>query len=105
LPKIANKLDPIHPGEILLEEFIKPARLSMSQLAAALQVPANRISQICNGARSITAETALRLARYWGTTPQFWMNLQARYDLEKAQDEYEREIERVIRPRDSAAAL
>jgi antitoxin HigA-1 len=100
---MAKKLEPIHPGEILREEFLKPAGITMSQLALALRVPSNRISQICNGDRAISAETALRLARYWETTPQFWLNLQKDYDLEKAQDEYASEIKRTVQPRSASA--
>ncbi|MGH7932874.1 MAG: HigA family addiction module antitoxin [Candidatus Binataceae bacterium] len=87
-----NKLEPIHPGEILLEEFIKPLGMNMNRLATELHVPANRITQIVSGERCITAETALRLARYFDTTPEFWMNLQARHDLEVARDESEERI-------------
>lgn len=90
-------LGPIPPGEILLEEFMKPLGLSANVLAAALKVPANRISAIVRGNRSITADTALRLARYFGTSPDFWMNLQSRYDLEVAKKELPR-IERDVRP-------
>jgi addiction module HigA family antidote len=100
---MAKKLEPIHPGEILREEFLKPTGITMSQLALALRVPSNRISQICNGDRAISAETALRLARYWETTPQFWLNLQKDYDLEKAQDEFEKEIKRTVQPRSASA--
>jgi antitoxin HigA-1 len=99
-----KKLAPIHPGEILLEDFIKPAGMTMSQLAIALQVPSNRISQICGGDRAISAETALRLARYWGTSPEFWLNLQKDYDLQIANDEYEKEINRTVQPRVSVSA-
>jgi addiction module HigA family antidote len=99
-----KKLAPIHPGEILLEDFIKPAGMTMSQLAIALQVPSNRISQICGGDRAISAETALRLARYWGTSPEFWLNLQKDYDLQIANDEYEKEINRTVQPRVSVEA-
>lgn len=100
---IARKLEPIHPGEILLEDFIKPAGITMNQLALALQVPNNRINQICAGDRSITGDTAHRLARYWGTTAEFWMNLQSHYDLQRALDEHAKQIEQV-RPRQEAEA-
>ena len=99
-----KKLAPIHPGEILLEEFIKPAGMTMSQLAIALRVPSNRISQICAGDRAISAETALRFARYWGTSPEFWLNLQKDYDLQLANDQYESEINRTVQPRQVANA-
>jgi antitoxin HigA-1 len=94
---------PIHPGEILSEEFLKPLGLSMNQLALALRVPGNRINAIVAGQRGITADTALRLSRYFGTSPQFWINLQARYDLESAKDQMADRIEREVRPRERAA--
>ena len=75
----------IHPGEVLLEEFIKPMGISQYRLAKAICVPAMRISEICSGKRSITADTALRLARAFGTTPGFWLGLQADYDTEEAE--------------------
>ncbi len=77
---------PVHPGEILLEEFLKPFGISQYQLAKAVAVPARRINEIVHGQRRISADTALRLARYFGTSEQFWMNLQARYDLEVEKD-------------------
>ncbi len=73
---------PIHPGEILLEEFLAPMGLSQYRLAAAIAVPARRINEIVHGKRAVTPDTALRLARAFGTTDQFWLNLQSRYDLE-----------------------
>ena len=76
--------DPIHPGEILKEEFLEELDLSAYALAKALKVPVNRITGIVNGDRAITADTALRLSRYFGNSPEFWLNLQARYDLELA---------------------
>jgi addiction module HigA family antidote len=78
----AKTLGPVPPGEILSEEFLGPMGLSAYALAKALSVPTNRITGIVNGERAITAETALRLSRYFGTTPDFWMNLQMHYDLE-----------------------
>lgn len=89
---------PIHPGEILLEEFLKPLGISQNALARALRVPPDRINAIVQGKRSITADTALRLARAFGTTPQFWLNLQARYDLDMAQERLEDQIEREVIP-------
>jgi addiction module HigA family antidote len=77
---------PIHPGEILLEEFLKPLGISQYRLAKDLSVPARRINEIVLGKRSITADTALRLSRCFGTTEKFWLNLQARYDLEIEKD-------------------
>ncbi len=81
MPKKAH--DSIHPGEILLEEFLEPMELSQYRLAKDISVPARRINEIVHGKRSVTADTALRLARYFGTTDRFWMNLQTRYDLER----------------------
>ena len=77
---------PVHPGEILLEEFLQPLGVSQYQLAKAVDVPARRINEIVHGQRRISADTALRLARYFGTSERFWMNLQARYDLEVEKD-------------------
>ena len=95
------KLRPVHPGEIL-SETLTDLGISMNRLAQDIHVPPNRISAIVAGSRSITAETALRLARYFKTTPQYWMNLQARYDLETAQDEWEARVAEEVRPRDAA---
>jgi addiction module HigA family antidote len=81
-----NKLDPIHPGEILLEEFLKPMGISQYRLAKDTSVPARRINEIVHGKRRISADTALRLSRFFGTTEKFWVNLQARYDLELEKD-------------------
>lgn len=80
-------LPPIHPGEILAEEFMKPLELSANALARAIEVTPTRVNEIANGKRSITADTALRFARYFGTTADFWMNLQQRFDLETARRE------------------
>jgi addiction module HigA family antidote len=96
---MSKKLSPIHPGEILLEEFLKPLDMSMNKLAQALHVPPNRIAQICSGDRSITGDTALRLARYFGTSPAFWLGMQMEYDLAVAQDRTEAEIAHQIKPR------
>ena len=79
-------MPPVHPGEILLEEFLKPLAVSQYQLAKELSVPGRRINEIVHGQRRISADTALRLARYLGTSERFWMNLQARYDLEVGKD-------------------
>ena len=84
---MSNKLlPPIHPGEILLEEFLKPMGVSQYRLAKAISVPARRINEIVHGKRAITADTALRLSRFFGMTDRFWMNLQTRYDLEVERD-------------------
>jgi addiction module HigA family antidote len=81
-----RRMPPVHPGEILLEEFLKPLGLSQYRLAKGLSVPARRINEIVHGARSIRADTALRLARFFGTSERFWLNLQATYDLEVERD-------------------
>ena len=81
-----KKLPPIHPGEVLLEEFLKPLGISQYRLAKDTNVPARRINEIVLGKRSISADTALRLARYFGTSERFWLNLQTRYDLEMEKD-------------------
>jgi antitoxin HigA-1 len=82
-----QKLEPIHPGEVLLEEFLAPMRISQYRLAKDIHVDARRVHAIVHGERAVTADTALRLARYFGTTARFWLNLQTHYDLEKQKDE------------------
>lgn len=94
-----KKLSAIHPGEILLEEFMKPLGLSQNKLANELGVDPRAVNQIVNGKRSITANMALRLARYFRMTPGFWMNLQARHDLETAKDMLGVEIQKTVKPR------
>jgi len=91
-----KKLPPVHPGEVLFEEFLKPYGLSQNRLALNIGVHPRRINEIVLGKRRITAETALRLARYFGTTPQFWLGLQADYDLEVAADELGERLEREV---------
>jgi addiction module HigA family antidote len=91
-------IPPIHPGETLREDFMNPLHLTGNRLAMNLRVPAARIGEIINGRRAITADTALRLARYFGTSPQFWTNLQANYDLEVAQDAIGSRINDEIKP-------
>ncbi len=81
-----RKMPPIHPGEILLEEFLSPFGISQYRLAKETSVPARRINEIVRGTRSISADTALRLSRYFGTSERFWLNLQTRYDLEVEKD-------------------
>ncbi len=81
-----TKLAPIHPGEILMEEFLKPMELSQYRLAKDISVPARRINEIVQGKRAITPDTALRLSKYFGLSERFWINLQARYDLETEKD-------------------
>ncbi|MGD0695608.1 MAG: HigA family addiction module antitoxin [Terriglobia bacterium] len=95
---MARKLKPVHPGEILREEFMKPLGLSMNKLALDLRVPVTRIAEIVHERRAITTDTALRLGRYFKTTPVFWMNLQVRYDLEVAEDEQAGKIARDVQP-------
>ena len=81
-----KKLPPIHPGEILMEEFLEPMGISQYRLAKDISVPPRRINEIVHGKRSITADTALRLGRFFGMSPQFWLNLQTRHDLEVTED-------------------
>lgn len=83
---------PIHPGEILLEEFLRPMKISQYRLAAEIHVPPRRINEIVLGKRSITADTALRLSRYFGLSERFWLNLQAKYDLDKEKSRINREL-------------
>lgn len=90
---------PVHPGEILREDFLKPLGLSQYALAKAIGVPQIRISAIVNGKRAVSPDTALRLARYFGTTAEFWIGMQATYDLETARDEVGAEIEARVQPR------
>jgi addiction module HigA family antidote len=91
-----RKLPPIHPGEVLLEEFLEPMRISQYRLAKDISVPPRRINEIVHGERSITADTALRLARYFGTSERFWLNLQARYDLEVEKDRLGDRLEKEV---------
>lgn len=95
-------LDFIHPGEILLEEFMKPMGISQNKLAREIDVPPNRIHEIVNGKRSITADTALRLHRYFGTTPEFWINLQSHYDLSLARRDQWESIQKRVRSRETS---
>lgn len=83
---MARKLEPIHPGEILLEEFLDPMEITQYRIAKDISVPARRINEIVHGKRRISADTALRLSKYFGTTERFWLNLQTRYDLEVEKD-------------------
>ncbi len=102
MPKKRSKFPPIHPGETLREDFLKPLGLSVNRLAMELHVPATRINDIVRGRRAVTADTALRLSRFFGTSPQFWMNLQANYDLERAEDAVGPRIGIEVRPRTAA---
>ena len=83
---MSKKLPPIHPGEVLLEEFLRPMNISQYRLAKNISVPPRRINEIVHGRRSISADTALRLSRFFGTSERFWLNLQTRYDLEQEKD-------------------
>ena len=94
-----KKLDPVHPGEILFEEFLKPMDLSQNQLANDIGVPPRRINEIVHGKRRVTADTALRLAKYFKMSPEFWLGLQMDYDLDVAEDELEGKIESEVMPR------
>jgi len=92
-----REIEPIHPGEILLEEFLKPLDISQYRLAKDINVDPRRVNAIVNGERSITADTALRLSRYFGTSERFWLNLQAHYDLEVQKDELGDRLEREVK--------
>ena len=98
-----EKLAPIHPGEILLEEFLKPMEISQYRLAKDISVPARRINEIVHGKRSISPDTALRLSRYFGMSERFWMNLQTRYDLEMEKDRLEGRLEEEVQVYAAAA--
>jgi len=100
-----RKLPPIHPGEILLEEFLSPLGVSQYRLAKETSVPARRINEIVRGTRSISADTVLRLARYFGTSERFWLNLQARYDLEVQKDWLGNRLRREVKVLEVAGAL
>lgn len=101
---MARKLRPISPGEILSMEFLKPLGISQSRLARDLAVPVGKINDIIQGKRSITPDTALRLAVYFNMTPEFWMNLQSHYDLKLAKQNLLPKIERSVRPTEKRAA-
>ena len=96
---MAKQLDPIHPGEILREEFMEPLALSANALALALRVPATRIGEIVRGRRGVTPETALRLGRYLGTSPDLWLGLQAEYDLRVAVRQLGEKVATEVQPR------
>lgn len=94
----SEKMAPLHPGEVLLEEFMKPLGISQNRLGRALKVPPRRINEIVHGKRSITADTALRLSRFFGTSPEFWLGLQADYDLDVARDRLADKINQDVPP-------
>lgn len=98
-----NGMRPVHPGEVLLEDYLEPLKLSENALAKALHIPTSRINAIVNGRRGITADTALRLARFFGGDAQTWLNLQATYDLRTAEIDYASEINREVEPYIAAA--
>jgi addiction module HigA family antidote len=95
---MTDKLAPVHPGEVLFEEFLKPMELSQNRLAIDIGVDTRRINEIVLGKRAITADTALRLSRFFGNSPQFWMGLQSQYDLDVAQDQLGKRLDREVRP-------
>jgi addiction module HigA family antidote len=94
----AKRMQPVHPGEILLEEFLVPMHLSQNALGRALGVPPRRINEIVHGNRRVTAATALRLARFFGTSPDFWLGLQMDYELDLERDRFEGQVEREVEP-------
>lgn len=94
---MVKKLPPISPGEILLEEFLQPMGISQNQLARDINVPPNRVSQIIRGKREISADTALRLGRYFGMEPEFWLNLQARFNMKIAREKTGKIIEKEVK--------
>ncbi|MDB4878934.1 MAG: Helix-turn-helix motif [Gemmatimonadetes bacterium] len=98
-----RKLAPIHPGEVLFADFLEPLGLSQYRLAQDISVPPRRINEIVHGTRAVTADTALRLGRYFGTSERFWLNLQARFDLETRRDTLGARLEREVRVLDRAS--
>ncbi len=101
---MAKRLRPVHPGEVLREEFMIPLGLTMNRLALDLRVPANRVSEIVHGRRAITPDTALRLGQYFNTSARFWMNLQTNYDLATVEDRELRNIRRAVHPLEEVRA-
>jgi addiction module HigA family antidote len=99
----ARKMEPIHPGEILQADFLEPLGVSQYRLAQDISVPARRINEIVHGKRAVSADTALRLARYFGTSERFWLNLQARFDLEQQRDVLGTRLEKEVRVLDRAS--
>jgi addiction module HigA family antidote len=100
---MAKRLPPVHPGEVLREDFLTPMKLTPYALARACGVPRTRIERLAREETPVTADTALRLSRYFGTTPQFWMGMQAQYDLERAEDEARAELKRIAPMKRNAA--
>jgi addiction module HigA family antidote len=103
--QMAKRLKPVHPGEVLREDFLIPAGMSVNQLALALRISTPRLNQIVRGISAVTPNTALRLARYLNTTPDFWLNLQVQYDLDMAEDQEGSAIEREVLPRESVVRI
>jgi len=95
---MTDKIPPVHPGEVLQEDYLSPKGISQNQLALSMRVPSNRISEIIQGKRAVTAETALRLARAIGTSPDFWLNLQMQYDLRIAEESLAGVLDREVIP-------
>ena len=104
MTKKEKRLPPIHPGEILMEEFLKPMGISQYRLAKDISVPPRRINEIVHGKRAITADIALRLGRFFGMSPHFWLNLQTRYDLEVTEDSLANRLDKEVRSLKSNAA-
>lgn len=102
MPKKNNQMPPVHPGEILKEDLMEPLGLTISGLASDLKIAKSKMSEIVNGRRAINADAALRLSRYFGSTPEFWINLQAAYDLRVTIHSSASRIEREVRPRKAA---
>ena len=102
--RTGRRLPPVHPGEVLRDEFLSPLGISVYELASAIKVPRSRVNDIVLGRRAVTTDSALRLGRYFGTTPEFWLNLQAHYDLDVANRTVRRRIEREVSPRAAAFA-
>jgi addiction module HigA family antidote len=98
-----SKVAPVHPGEVLREDVLKPLGISVNKLALSLCVPATRMTEIVNGRRAISPDTALRLARFLGTTPEFWLNMQTEYELELAKEKLSAVIERTVHPYEATA--
>lgn len=100
---MSKKINPIHPGEMLLEEFLKPLEISQYRLAQDISVPARRINEIVLGKRAITADTALRLSEYFGLSEKFWLNLQMRYNLEVEKDKLKDRLKREVKKREKVS--
>jgi len=102
MKKVTKYRDPVHPGVILKADLLEPLGMSINKLATELHVPANRLSQIISGKRGISPDTSLRLARYFGFSPEYWLNMQTQYDLEIIRRQSMRQIEKEVKPREAA---